>query len=334
MPSPRKIRRLPLKEFPYTRVIVISPHPDDGVLGCGGLLCKLNDSPHVHADISVFVMTPGYRGVDADFYEQNEKTGRENLERWPGLPAPQPQNEPELLCALRSRLGEAFDHFGLPGDEEDQKLKNIIRTAIRYGESRRDCDVLGLDPRRTLRFLALPILYDRRICPRELTRLRRELYTAADYEKANLVLVPHPDDPQPAHQVVTEAAIRALDPEIEWHIWYYQSPWHTIPPHAIDVVVSLNNQELYRKRAAAEAHQSQIDRTPYGEIVLAEASLNADVLPELVLGFGAKCAHALGKYCEVFQTRLGQFYTGTAVEGELLICSDERLPIDGDPNAE
>lgn len=336
MALPAKVKRLRSRDFPYTRVIIISPHPDDSVLGCGGLLYKLTGSMGVDVGISIFVMTPGYRGVDDDFYEQHMGAGRANLDRWLHISTTQLQNIDELIGAVRHRLGEEnFDLFGDPCDDTDeQKLENVLKTAIRFGESCRDAERLGLDPESCLHFLALPKLYARCITPGELTVLRNELRTVADHDRDNLVLVPHPNDPQSAHQVATEAAIRALDPEIQWHIWYYQSPWYALSLEEIDVVVSLNDEERSLKIAAAETHRSQTARTPYGAIVSAEASLNADVLPELVFGFGAERPHALGKYCEVFQMRLRTFYTCKPEETELWIYSDDHLPIDDDPETQ
>ncbi len=326
----RSVRRLRLREFPYASVLIISPHPDDSVLGCGGLVFKLTSHRETRGRvrITVFSMTPGYHGVDADFFREAHAVGRENLLRWPGVPEAELQDDARLVGALRECLGDDFDLYGDPGDSDQAKLENIIRTAIRFGESSREVETLGLPDPSALRFLALPRLYSKCIHPKELVRLRQELNQAADQADWNLLLVPHPDDPQPAHQAVTEAALRALDPALKWHIWYYSSPWYRMPPHAIDAIVPLNDEELYRKRAAAETHRSQTIRTPYGKYVMSGASLNADILPELLLGFGGTHANAFGRYCEVFQMRLRPFYACDPAEDELLICSDDPLPID------
>ena len=326
----RNVRRLRLGDFPYASVLVISPHPDDSVLGCGGLVFKLTSHRETRSrvKITVFSMTPGYHGVDSDFFRECETIGRENLLRWPGVPQAELEDDARLIGALRECLGDDFDLYGNSGESDQQKLENIIRTAIRFGESSREVETLGLSDPSALRFLALPRLYSGCICPGELVRLRNELNQAADQGEGNLLLVPHPDDPQPAHQAVTEAALRALDPALKWHIWYYQSPWYRMSPYAIDAIVPLNDEELYRKRAAAETHRSQTIRTPYGKYVMSGASLNADILPELLLGFGGKHLNVFGKYCEVFQMRLRPFYTCDQTPPDLLICSDEPLPID------
>lgn len=326
----RTVQQVRLENFPYASVLVISPHPDDSVLGCGGLVFKLASHRQARSrvKITVFSLTPGYHGVDAGFFRECGAVGRENLVRWPGVPETELDDDARLIAALRERLGEDFDLYGEPGESDQKKLENIIRTAIRFGESSREVETLGLSRPSALRFLALPRLYSGCICPGELVRLRNELNQAADQGACNLLLVPHPDDPQPAHQVVTEAALRALDPALQWHIWYYQSPWYRMSPYAIDVIVPLNDEELYRQRAAAETHRSQTIRTPYGKYVMSGASLNADVLPELLLGFGGRRPNAFGRYCEVFQMRLRSFYACEPSPNDLLFCSDDPLLID------
>ena len=326
----RSFRRLGLGELPYSRVLVISPHPDDSVLGCGGLVFKLTSHPQTRSrvKVTIFSMTPGYHGVDADFFREHQAAGREMLTCWPGLATSEFEDDSQLMAAVKEKLGNDFDRFGTSDDDDRKKLDNVIKAAIRCGESRRELDALGLTEPSALRFLALPRLYTKCIYPEELVRFRRELNDAADPEACNLLLVPHPDDPQLAHQAVTEAALRALDPAYEWHIWYYPSPWYRIPPTAIDVIVPLNDEELYRKRAAAETHRSQTVRTPYGKFVMSVAGLNADVLPELLLGFGSRRPHAFGRNCEVFQMRMRPFYACDPAQTDLLVCSDERLPMD------
>ncbi|NLF72111.1 MAG: hypothetical protein GX575_24020 [Candidatus Anammoximicrobium sp.] len=321
----RTVRRLRLGDFPYASVLVISPHPDDSVLGCGGLVFKLTSHRETRGrvKVTVFSMTPGYHGVDADFFRDYAAVGRENLLRWPGVPEAALEDDTRLIAALRECLGDDFDLYGNPGADDQTKLENVVRTAIRFGESSREVETLGLTHPAALRFLALPRLYFKCLCPAELVRLREELNQAADPTNGNLLLVPHPDDPQPAHQAVTEAALRALDPALNWHIWYYPSPWYRMPPCTIDAIVPLNDEELYRKRAAAETHRSQTIRTPYGKYVMSGASMNADILPELLLGFGGRSTNAFGKYCEVFQMRLPAFYSCQPTQGELLICSDD-----------
>ncbi|NLF68897.1 MAG: hypothetical protein GX575_07560 [Candidatus Anammoximicrobium sp.] len=328
----RSVRRIRFADFPYACVLVISPHPDDSVLGCGGLVFKLTSHRETRSrvKITVFTMTPGYHGVDSDFFREGAAVGRENLLRWPGVPHTELEDDCRLMAALRDCLGDDFDVYSKPGESDQKKLENIIRTAIRFGECCREVETLGLPPASALRFLALPRLYSKCICPGELVRLRHELSQAADEGECNLLLVPHPDDPQPAHQAVTEATLRALDPALKWHIWYYPSPWYRMPPCAIDAIVPLNDEELYRKRAAAETHRSQTIRTPYGKYVMSGASLNADILPELLLGFGGRCTNAFGKYCEVFQMRLPSFYTCSQGQSDLVICADDILPIDAE----
>lgn len=186
----RTVQQVRLENFPYASVLVISPHPDDSVLGCGGLVFKLASHRQARSrvKITVFSLTPGYHGVDAGFFRECEAIGRENLVRWPGVPKTELEDDVRLIAALRERLGEDFDLFGEPGESDQKKLENIIRTAIRFGESSREVETLGLSPSSALRFLALPRLYAKCICPGELVRLRQELSQAADQGAGNLLL--------------------------------------------------------------------------------------------------------------------------------------------------
>jgi len=70
----------------------------------------------------------------------------------------------------------------------------------------------------------------------------------------------------------------------------------------------------------------RLENFPYASVlVMSGASLNADVLPELLLGFGGRRPNAFGKYCEVFQMRLRSFYACEPSPNDLLFCSDDPL---------
>ena len=78
---------------------------------------------------------------------------------------------------------------------------------------------------------------------------------------------------------------------------------------------------------AAEKHRSQTHRTPYADIVRSQVSLNADVLPEQLLGYGRKTLLLFGKYCEVYQIRLRTFYDPGKKVSEITVYSKYPLPI-------
>ncbi|MFC1805513.1 hypothetical protein ACFL09_00855 [Planctomycetota bacterium] len=111
----------------------------------------------------------------------------------------------------------------------------------------------------------------------------------------------------------------------EWHVWYYETPWFSIPPGDIDVVVPLGHRDIGVKKEAASQHRSQTDRTPYTELVEVQGKKNADILPELLLGHHhGRLLRAFGMYCEVYQMRLPEFYADDS--GAVVVYSNNPLP--------
>ena len=52
----RMLANVPVWQFPRQPTVVISPHPDDETLGCGGLICRLTE---LKCDVSVIAVTDG-----------------------------------------------------------------------------------------------------------------------------------------------------------------------------------------------------------------------------------------------------------------------------------
>ncbi len=308
-------------EFDYAAIVVMSPHPDDSALACGGLLNKLRENRPKDVRISIFGATTGFRGVDDADLKLARKQAREGLAEWQQLDPRSCANEQSLLKAVKKKLGKGFASYG---EKDDLAFRNMLKAALRFREIRAEGRALHLNPDRDVRFLAYSNLYNRRITLGELRDLHRNLVDAAVPGKKNLLLVPHPDDPQPAHQVVTEASIRALGTEVDWDVWYYQSPWFTINPALVDVIISLNEADIGEKKNAVSKHGTQTKRTPYVDYAQAQARLLADVLPELVLGFGCKGVNAFGNYCEIYQKRLPRFYSDGETTG-VAVYSDDPL---------
>ncbi|MBN2030055.1 PIG-L family deacetylase [bacterium] len=321
----KTINSLNINEFPFSHVCVVSPHPDDSAIGVGGLIYSLKSVDNVH--ISVFVATPGFRGVDHKLINENQVLIQNALYEWLGLKCENINDIQYLNKQLSNRLGEDFQYFGIPNQPVDQLINNILCTAIRYSEVVEEMKTLGLDPEKSLNFLALPRLYQGSIVPSEVVRFKKALSDFSNHENPNLLIIPHPADPQPVHQIVAEASLRALEPEKEWHIWYYQSPWYTIPPRDVDIVIALDEESMEAKKTAAEKHKSQTHRTPYADIVRSQVSLNADVLPEQLLGYGRKTLLLFGKYCEVYQIRLRSFYNPGKETSEINVYSKHPLPL-------
>jgi len=114
------------KRFARTVVVTISPHPDDSVLGAGGLIHRLTDTvawdaqsgvsredyPHVYT----IVMTPGARGVDDEY-----------LRRY-------------ALNRIRTQDSELADYLMLrlangEQDADREKQLNTVREELRRQES-------------------------------------------------------------------------------------------------------------------------------------------------------------------------------------------------------
>jgi LmbE family N-acetylglucosaminyl deacetylase len=314
------------KEFEYPGVVIMSPHPDDSALACGGLISRLHQVRPRDVRISILVATTGFRGVDDEDIEEHRlrRQALQGLVQWQELPTEISADETRLLEAVKAKLGAEFSEYG---EGDAAAFANLLKASLRFLEVRAEAAALQLDPDRDVRFLAYPGIYRRRIQSRELTDLHRHLVDAASPGGRNLLMVPHPEDPQPAHQVVTEASIRALGTDLEWDIWYYQSPWFTIDPHLVDVVVSLDYADIGMKQNAVSKHTTQIKRSPYVDYAQAQARLLAGVLPEEILGFGSKEMNAFGKYCEIFQKRMPAFYApGTADQVEILTDVPLNLP--------
>ncbi|MBD3392310.1 MAG: hypothetical protein GF418_09600 [Chitinivibrionales bacterium] len=318
-----EITKLTIGQFPHDCVFVIAPHPDDSVLGCGGLLKKIVDGKK-DCRICIFVMTPGFEGVSSEFLSRamHSPDIRKSLSRWLSIDASGMVTVADLAKKLSGdrTTADLLTQFTRANSASDkQKAENLLKTAIRFSESWREAEQLGLNPPDSLRFLALPHLYRRQITPVELERVAQEFETCARNARKPLLLTPHPSDPQAAHRASTEAALRALNPSLEYTVWYYQSPWHSTLPEEIDVVVSLSDDELQAKINGARQHESQTERTPYDSLVSAQARINADKLPEMLLGYGKTYHSAFGNNSEVYQMRLREFYAPDAESGRVIV---------------
>ena len=267
-------------------------------------------------------MTPGYRGVEDQYLDQKQMLAEEAVKQWLGLSMEGIGSYGRLVEAVKQKLGSRFDAFGRPGDSDRDRAENVLKTAIRFSETRDELEALRLD-RGRLEFLALPHLYNRVIVRDELVSVQHAMQRASAAGENCLILLPHPDDPQPAHQAVTEAAMRAIGTDVDWTIWYYQTPWFTMRPTDIDVIVPMDFRDLGAKKEGARKHESQGKRTPYVDFVESSARIMADVVPEVLLGFGGKRFRVFGEYCEVYGVRMGSFYGA----GERIVYSETPIAI-------
>ena len=281
------------EKFVRTLVIVISPHPDDSVLGAGGLIHRLTD--HVAWErcckapredwpvVYTIVMTPGARGVD-DEYLRRYAMKRLNAQN------------PALVEYLMLKMS---------GGETKPDLErelSAVREDIRRQESTAEARILRV---KESIFAGLEGIYHDHTITSEDRAKFSEIVTRllADYDGWHrLILVPHRDDAHPVHKMSTELACDLAEQELLWKdtsIWQYESPWITFTPSQIDTVITLDGIGMATKAEAMAVHRSQEYRTKYSDVARYRAQMKAETLPELLGGFGS--ADSTWDYVETFQ---------------------------------
>lgn len=281
------------ERFARTLVIVISPHPDDSVLGAGGLIHRLTDPVawETHSDVPAedrpvvytIVMTSGSRGVDDEYLRRYQ------------MSAIQKKDE-ELAAYLMRRIN------GAEVEDELEARMNVLREELRRQESIAEARVLRV---KESFYLNLPGIYhnhsisssDRKVFSGTVNTLRKK------HEGFQcLVLVPHRDDMHPVHKLSTQAAIDYVDRELKWQdtrIWQYESPWITFSPHQVEIVVTFDGIGMATKAEAMSVHRSQEYRTRYSDVARYRAQMKAETFPELLGGFGQSSLR--WQYVEAFQ---------------------------------
>ncbi len=262
------MRTARLRDLPYDLVVAAAPHPDDSAIGCGGLLYRLGrESEGVSRRVVTLALTSGYRGV-AD----------------------------EYLARFLGEQGIKLDPVSDPQAAIDQKA------LIRKDEIEQESRILGVSE---AVFLDLRKLYEtnqivdseRKAVVAALDRLQ-----AAHRPQRKLLLMPRLADPHPVHSASARILGQVLAGRPGWEVWHYETPWMPLDPREIDVVVVLEERHVSVKVTAMYQHRSQIERTDFAKVVRDLAELKAQVLPELVFGFG-EAAAPLGQFVEVFQIR-------------------------------
>jgi len=239
--------------FSKRDLVVISPHSDDSVIGCGGLVYYLRnrelwEDEAQRPTVYVLVMTASPRGVsEAEFDRYCEAIG---------IDPPQPDVDPDARAKMRSQVrrnesrGEAF----------------VLDMETHWLDLRLDDPRSSGQIERTLETLR-----------REAERRGREL----------TFLVPPYEDQHPTHRSARELVLRVLRKgEYGADVWAYESPWGFLSSTHINVILPLDRHAMFAKCQAIAMHQSQEARTRYSEVARTQARRNAEILPEEAFAFG------------------------------------------------
>jgi glucosamine-6-phosphate deaminase len=229
------------------RILVLSPHPDDDVIGMGGTLCRLVEHGH---EVHVAYQVSGASSVSDEALARALRFIRDS-----GLAGDANAERIRALCAEHEAGGV------LPDSAETQQWKGIVRRQEALAAAR----VCGV-PSDRLHFLDLPFYRsspgkrreltegDRSIMRQVLGRVRPHLIFAA----GDL------DDPHGTHRLCLHALRDAMGKITdEWvkesELWLYRGAWSEWSADEIDMAVPLSPQEVLRRRRAIFCHETQKD---------------------------------------------------------------------------
>jgi glucosamine-6-phosphate deaminase len=243
----RPLRSASAGEFPK-RILVLSPHPDDDVIGMGGTLCRLVEHGH---EVHVAYQVSGANAVSDEALTRALRFVRDS-----GLAGAESSKAIGALCAAHEADGS------LPGTPEIQRLKGLVRRQEALAAAR----VCGVAAQR-LHFLDLPFYHagpgtrrqlgdgDRAIMRKLLGEIRPHLIFAA----GDL------DDPHGTHRLclhVLRDSLLSIAGESwvgEGELWLYRGAWSEWSADEIDMAVPLSPQEVLRRRRAIFCHETQKD---------------------------------------------------------------------------
>jgi glucosamine-6-phosphate deaminase len=230
------------------RILILSPHPDDDVIGMGGTLCRLVEHGH---EVHVAYQVSGANAVSDEALTRALRFVRDS-----GLAGDESAEKIDALCAAHEANGS------LAGTPEVQRLKGLVRRQEAFAAAR----VCGV-ARQRLHFLDLPFYHaspgtrrqlgdgDRAIMRGLLAGIRPHLIFAA----GDL------DDPHGTHRLCLHAlrdSLSSIAGEAwvgEGELWLYRGAWSEWSADEIDMAVPLSPQEVLRRRRAIFCHETQKD---------------------------------------------------------------------------
>jgi len=243
----RPLRATSADVFPK-RVLVLSPHPDDDVIGMGGTLCRLVEHGH---EVHIAYQVSGAHAV-AD----------EALIRALRFVADSGLGRPEAAERLRALIAAHEAAGGWPATSEIPDWKRLVRRQEALAAAR----VCGV-PSERLHFLDLPFYHAspgtrRHLGERDRTAMRDLLGTI----RPHLIFAAGDlDDPHGTQRLclhVLRDALAALASE-PWvaasELWLYRGAWAEWSADEIDLAVPLSPQEVLRRRRAIFCHETQKD---------------------------------------------------------------------------
>ena len=230
------------------RILVLSPHPDDDVIGMGGTVCRLVEHGH---ELHIAYQVSGSNSVSDEVL-----MGALRFAEDAGLASEAAAERLRALTAAHDAEGS------LPPTPEVARLKGLVRRQEALAAAR----VCGVQPSR-LHFLELPFYRaapgTRRQLGEEDGAIMRELLGKV---RPHLIFATGDlDDPHGTHRLCLHAlrgALAKLSSKAwvrETELWLYRGAWSEWSADEIDLAVPLSPQEVLRRRRAIFCHETQRD---------------------------------------------------------------------------
>jgi len=227
------VRPLLLSITTATRLLIVSPHPDDGALGAGGLVARV-----VAAGGSVRVVQMTSGDAFAEGVKKADHTDRPTAEEYREYGR---RREHETIAAMAT-LGVPALHITFLGFPDD----GLCLLASAYSAT----DFESPYTQRTSPPRVERLMHDVEYRGRDIVR---ELETIVARFKPTIVVLPAPSDEHPDHCSTHRFVTRALGSS-KARVLHYVI--HGTPPAAGEAL-TLTPRELAEKRRAIEAYRSQ-----------------------------------------------------------------------------